>query len=183
MDNDGEAKLIKRAKKGDKDAVGELYDRNYDPVFRYISYRVAQQTTAEDLTTDVFLRMIENLDTYQHRGRPILAWLYSIAKNLVIDHYRQEGETDPLPLKDELLAGDHASPPDVIKKDQSQACFRRALYHLTESQRRVIIHKFIEERTTMETARIMDKSEPAIRSLQFRALEALEKALKKEKCI
>lgn len=183
MNDIDEEVLIKQAKRGDKRAAAEIYNRNYEAVFHFISYRVGSRSTAEDLTADVFIKMLENLDTYQHRGRPLVAWLYTIARNLVIDHYRQNDKSETLPIKDNLLAGEHGHPPEVMEQHQSQNCFRRALYHLTEPQRSVITHKILDERTTNETASIMGKSERAVRSLQYRALQALEKALEEENCV
>lgn len=183
MNNIDEEVLIKRAKRGDKKAAAELYDRNYETVFHYISYRVGSRSTAEDLTADVFVRMLENIDTYKRRDRPLVAWLYTIARNLVIDHYRRHGESEALPIKDKTLAGEYDHPPEVMEQRQSQNCFGRALYHLTEPQRSIITHKILDERTTNDTANIMGKSERAVRSLQYRALQALEKALEEENCL
>lgn len=177
-----EVKLIKRAKRGDQQAVSELYERHYDPIFNYVYYRVEDQATAEDLSADVFIRMLERLDGYSSTGGPILAWLYTIARNLVIDHYRTY-DKEILPIKDRVLAGDAKSPAKAIEKSDAQRCYTKALHHLTEDQRRVIIHKFIEERSTAETAQLLDKSKGAVRSLQYRALNALKKALDKEECI
>lgn len=183
MNDIDEDVLIKRAKRGDKKAAAELYDRNYEAVFHFVSYRVDNRSTAEDITADVFIRMLENLNTYQRRGRPLVAWLYTIARNLVIDHYRRNDESETLPIKDNLLAGEHGRPPEEMEKHQSRNCFRRALYHLTEPQRSVITHKILDGRTTNGTANIMGKSERAVRSLQYRALQALEKALEEENCL
>lgn len=183
MNEIDEEVLIKRAKRGDKKAAAELYHRNYEDVFNYISHRVGSRAKTEELTADVFVRMLENLDAYQCRGRPLIAWLYTIARNLVIDSYRQNDESEALPIKDDLLAGEYGRPPEVMDNRQSLNCFRRALFHLTEPQRSVITHKILDGRTTRDTAAIMGKSERAVRSLQYRALQALEKALEEEKCL
>lgn len=177
-----EVDLIQRAKRGDKQAVGELYNRHYDPIFNYIFHRVDTQAAAEDLSADVFIRMLENLDGYIPGKQPFLAWLYTIARHVVIDHYRDHAG-DFLPVKEELVAGDRGVPAEIVEKHQSQACYTRALYHLTELQRRVIIHKFIDERSTQETAELMGKSERAVRSLQHRALLALQESLAREGCL
>lgn len=177
-----EVKLINRAKRGDQQAVSELYERHFDSIFNYVYYRVGDQGTAEDLSAEVFIRMLENLDGFSPAGGSILAWLYTIAKNLVIDHYRENGD-ETLPIKDSILAGEDKSPARWVEKRQTQRCFTRALYHLTEEQRRVVIHKFIDERSTTETANLMGKSEGAVRSLQYRALQVLERALEEEDCL
>jgi len=177
-----EVQLIHRAKRGDQQAVGELYERHFDAIYRYVYYRVDDPATAEDLSAEVFIRMMENLDGFSPDSGPILAWLYTIARHLVIDHYRLD-EEDPLPIKDQILRGNASSPAAFVEKSQSQQCYTRALYHLTEDQRRVIIHKFIDERSTTETARLMNKTEGAVRSLQHRALKSLEEALEEEDCL
>lgn len=178
-----ETELIHLAKEGDEAAVSALYDRHYDAVFNYLYYRVNDQATAEDLTADVFVLMLENIESYTDQGQPILAWLYTIARNRVIDYYRDSDQFEKLPVKDELMAGNQETPSEIIKAQQSQACFRRALYHLTSSQRQVIIHKFLNQMSTTETAEMLDKSEGAVRSLQLRALTALENALEEEGCL
>lgn len=177
-----EVNLINRAKRGDRQAVGDLYERHFDSIYNYVYYRVDNPATAEDLSTEVFIRMLENLDGFTPGEGPFLAWLYTIARNLVIDHYRKHGE-NPLPIKDKILEGNAKSPAKVIEKSQSQRCYTRALYHLTEDQRRVIIHKFIDELSTAETAHLMGKTEGAVRSLQHRALKSLEEALEEEDCL
>lgn len=177
-----EVKLIDRARRGDRQAVGKLYERHFDSIYNYVYYRVDNQATAEDLSTEVFIRMLENLDGFSPGERPFLAWLYTIARNLVIDYYREDGE-NPLPIKDKILKGTAKSPAKVIEKSQSQRCYTKALYHLTEDQRRVIIHKFIDELSTAETAQLMGKTEGAVRSLQHRALRSLKEALEEEECL
>lgn len=178
-----ERELIARAKQGDQQAVGELYDRHYDAVYQYIYYRITDKGFAEDLTADVFIRMLDHLDSYQSRGRPFLAWLYTIARNLVIDHYR-EGEKEPaLPLKEELLSGEMGRPKAVVERRETTACFTRAFHHLTELQRDVLHNRFIEQRTTRETAQLLEKSREAVRALQYRALIALKTALDEEDCL
>ena len=97
-----EAHLVRRAQKGDREAIAALYDCCYDSVFTYIYYRVSDQQCAEDLTTEVFVRMISVLPDYVDQGRPVLAWLYTIARNLVIDHYRSQ-KIEFMPLNDRLV--------------------------------------------------------------------------------
>ena len=85
-----EAQLIERAKQGDSAAFRELYEQNYSKIFSYIYRRVSNQHLAEDLAGDVFVRLVTKIDTYEHRGRPLLAWLYTVAGNLVRDHHRKK---------------------------------------------------------------------------------------------
>lgn len=92
-----ELEVIRRAQIGDAEAVGWLYERYYLPIYRYFRIRIEDQDMAEDLAAEVFVRMIEHLPRYRAQGRPFLAWLYTIARNLLMDHYRVQPRA-PLPL-------------------------------------------------------------------------------------
>jgi len=182
MDNK-ESKLLQRAKRGDKQAIAALYDLHYQAVYKYIFFRVNDQPTAEDLSAEVFIRMIKRLNTYQDRGRPLLAWLYTIARNMVTDHHRKDGKRDDLPIKDQILTDQQPGPSQLVVENQAQDCYRRALTHLPETQRQVVVGRFIEERSIPEIAGLINKSERAVRSLQHRALKSLERALVEENCL
>jgi RNA polymerase sigma-70 factor (ECF subfamily) len=126
--------------------------------------------------------MVENIDHYQERGQTILPWLYTIARNIVIDYYRREAKTrSDLPLKENLVAS-AGNPEKSVSQQWEAECVRKALQHLTEVQRQVIIAKFIEERSNLEVARSIGRTEGSIKSLQHRALDALRRAIEKEKC-
>jgi RNA polymerase sigma-70 factor (ECF subfamily) len=171
-----ESSLIQRAKAGDPTAFAEIYDRHQPAIYRYIFYRVGDVTTAEDLTGEVFVRLLERIDTFTSRGRPLLAWLYTIARNLLTDHWRQAGSTTPLPPHEQLEAeGD--DPVQMVEQELAQRRLAAALAHLTEDQRQVIILKFIEGFNNAEAAQILDKSVGAVKSLQHRALAALRRIL------
>ena len=178
-----ETALIRKAQQGDRQAIGMIYQESYEDIYNYIFYRVSDQQTAEDLSSEVFIRMIRGLPDYRDRGKPVLAWLYTIARHLVIDHYRSKKSQHVLPLKDQLLEDHRPGPGKRIQQEQDGKCFRRALYTLTDDQQDVIIHRFIEQRSTAETAALLQKSTRAVRSLQHRALRSLEKALVKEDCL
>lgn len=179
---DLDSHLIERARQGDQDALGEIYDCLYPSVFRYIYYRVSDQEMAEDLAAEVFVRMVERIGAYQQRERPILAWLYTIARNLVTDHYRAQGLASHLPLEESLVAGETQQPAQAAERHQGQDCLARALECLTDEQRQVLLLKFIEDRGIAEVAELLGKNERAIRSLQHRALAALNRAIEKERC-
>ncbi|GAB4577296.1 MAG: hypothetical protein Fur0022_00270 [Anaerolineales bacterium] len=173
-------RLIQRAQQGNQEALATIYDTYYPVIFRYIYYRVSDQECAEDLAAEVFVRMLERIDHYEVRGRPFLAWLYTIAHHLVVDHYRQQSEVNLMPLEEALVAGDGFQPVQVAERLLNQECLSKMLTHLTEEQRQVILLKFIEEYEVAEIAEIMGKQERSIRSLQHRALAALHRALEKE---
>jgi len=176
-----EAKLIQRAKKGDPAAFAEIYDRHQPAVYRYIYYRVSDAATAEDLTSDVFVRLVEKIDRFTYRGRPLLAWLYTIARNLVTDHHRRGGQATILPL-DEQLATESGNLERAAERGLAQRRLAAALPHLTEDQRQVIILKFIEGLDNAEVAQMMGKPVGAVKSLQHRALAALRRTLDKNEC-
>jgi RNA polymerase sigma-70 factor (ECF subfamily) len=181
MDNENDALLAKRAKQGDPAAFAEIYTRHHDAIYTYLYYRVSDVDLAEDLAGEVFVRAVEKIDNFTYRGRPILAWLYAIARNLLVDHQRQQAKTGHLPLEERLISED-LSPPDVAEKGLNRDCLTRSLRHLTEAQQRVLLHKLIEGRSNAEVAELLDKTEGAIKSLQHRALASLRRAVLKERC-
>jgi len=183
MDDYLEKQSLLKAKQGDTKAITNLYDTHYQAVYRYIFYRVSDPSTAEDLATEVFIRMIRKLPAYQDRGKPILAWLYTIARNLVVDHHRSLGRVDQLPINDQIIEDEKPGPAQQFQDSQAQDCFRKALIKLPESQRLILIYRFIEEYSTEEILELLDKSDRAMRSLQHRALRSLKKALIEENCL
>jgi RNA polymerase sigma-70 factor (ECF subfamily) len=144
---------------------------------------VDDQPTAEDLTAEVFIRMINKLPGYDQRGRPLLAWLYTIARNLVVDHHRDLNKGEHLPIKDDLLEDRDPDPIQQVQRNQTQDCFKKALTQLPEAQRSILIYRYVEEFSTPEILDLMEKSDRAIRSLQHRALRSLERALREENCL
>jgi RNA polymerase sigma-70 factor (ECF subfamily) len=174
--------LVQRARQGDQRALVEIYETCQPSVFAYIFYRVCDQDIAEDLTSEVFTRMLTSLSRYQFRGKPILAWLFTIARNLVFDHFRQSMKSRQQPLQDGLVDGETNHPVNVTENRLTQECLHRAMKGLTEEQRQVILLKFIENREVSELAKLLGKNERAIRSLQHRALATLQRLMKKERC-
>ena len=98
-----EAELIRRAQKGDTAAFSEIYRRCQPAIYRYVVLRVGSAATAEDLTSEVFVRLVDKIDRFKYRGRPLLAWLYTIARNLVADHPRRAGRYTTVPLDEQPL--------------------------------------------------------------------------------
>jgi RNA polymerase sigma-70 factor (ECF subfamily) len=179
-----ETRLIQLAQQGDAEAYAVLYDRHYDAVYRYCYYRVSDVTLAQDLTSDVFVRMVAKLDTFRIRGRPLLAWLYTVARNLITDLHRQNGQAAHVPLEEATTLGQdgrRAMARDVDRRLEAD-CLATALQYLTEEQRQVILLRFMEDYRNGQVARILNKSEGAIKALQHRALKSLRRALEKEHC-
>jgi RNA polymerase sigma-70 factor (ECF subfamily) len=183
MDEFQERALLQDAKNGDKQAIAALYELHYPAIYRYIFYRLSDEASAEDLTTEVFIRMVQKLPGYKDRGKPILAWLYTIARNLVIDHHRAAEKIQKLPIKDQIIEDEGPGPAKEVQNRQIEDCFRRALARLPESQQLILVLRFIEEYSTPKILELLGKSDRAMRSLQHRALRSLEKALREEDCL
>lgn len=181
---DDEARLIRRAQQGDAEAYSALYGRHYDAVYRYCYYRVGDVALAQDLASEVFVRMVEKLDTFRVRGRPLLAWLYTIARNLVTDAQRRNSKVTHLSLdKAESMSHDGQEELDRLVDRRLQAdCLAAAMGHLTEDQRQVVLLKFMEGLSNAQVARLLAKTEGSIKSLQHRALGSLRRSLERERC-
>ena len=179
--SDAELDLIHGAAQGDASACKALYDRHYDAVYRYCYYHVGDVALAQDVTSEVFVRMVQSLNTFDARGRPFVAWLYAIAHNLIADTYRRTNRAIELPLNESMVASED-NPSQMAERHLLAECLVAALGHLTEEQRQVILFKFVQGHSNAEVAHLMNKSEGAIKSLQVRALAALRRALQKEHC-
>jgi RNA polymerase sigma-70 factor (ECF subfamily) len=175
-----EARLVKHAKSGDSEAFGVLYDGYFERIYRYVYFRVAEAQTAEDLASQVFLKAWENLGRYKPSGAPFLAWLYTIARNAVIDHYRTRKET--VALEDALgLSSDGLAPDEQAELHFETEAIRKAMQTLTQDQQQVLVLKFISGMSTDEIAHQLGKRSGAVRALQMRALQALSKIMEEEK--
>ena len=172
-----EPQLVSQAKTGDSDAFGKLYDSYLERIYRFVYFRVEDQQTAEDITSQVFLKAWENLGRFQIGGAPFLAWLYTIAHNAVIDYYRTRKVTAAL---DDVRLSDPGHAEFVengIDSAVEMESIKTALSTLTDDQRQVLLLKFIDEMSNEEIARYLGKREGAIRALQMRGLKALAKRL------
>lgn len=172
-----EAELILRAKERDPAALAEIYQRHQPAIYRYILHRVTDVITAEDLTSEVFVRLMKKIDGFTYRGRPILAWLYTIARNLVADHHRRSGRLPQVPLEDDGLAS-VASPDNHIQHWLTQHRLLESLSCLTAEQYEVILLRFVEGFDNNTVAELLGKSVRAVKSLQYRGLIALRNTLK-----
>lgn len=174
--SEDEARLVKQAQAGDADAFTEIYQRYRPKIYRYIYFRVATEATAEDLTTEVFIRVVERIDEFEYRGRPLLAWLYTIARHLVADHHRQHGRTTWVELNEGIASDNHAEDPvHTTEVSLLQERMAVALEELTEEQRQVIILKFFEEFDNQTVAELLGKTVGAVKALQHRALASLHR--------
>jgi len=165
--------LIERARRYEHQALTQLCELYYRDVYSYIYYRVSNVQDAEDLTDDVFLKMVEAIHSCRAREeKPFLAWLFRIANNSVVDHHRRQAVRDHLPL-DEVQLPTHAGPEAPVETKLTQERLQQAIPKLTDDQQQVIILRFIKGLSHAETARILGKSEGAVKSLQRRGLTSL----------
>lgn len=177
-----EADLIRQARSGNSEAFAQLYDAYLERVYRFIYFRVSDDETAEDLTSQVFLKAWENLERYKVSSSPYIAWLYTIARNLVIDYYRTKKES--LSLDDAVSVASEAQPPvEEVEVRLDLEAMRDALHSLTEDQQQVLILRFIDGLPNENIAKMMNRKEGAIRALQMRALQTLSKRMKEKEVI
>lgn len=173
-----DAHLVRRAQQGDAAAFTAIYDQHYDAVYTYLYYRVSDAAVAEDLTADVFVRLVQHIHTFTSGDKPILVWLYTIAANLLTDHRRKNGRYTWLPLEEGLTAGD-ADPSRLTHQNWQQDRLLAALQQLTDEQQAVIVLKFVEKQSNAAIAEHLGKTEGAIKSLQHRALDSLRRILER----
>jgi RNA polymerase sigma-70 factor (ECF subfamily) len=175
-----EQRIVARATRRDSAAFGILYETHLDRVYRYVYYRVGSTTEAEDLTEQVFLKAWEAIDRYESRGVPFVAWLYRLAHNLVIDHYRARRPT--MPLED---VGEAEEPGanilDTVESQLDAEQVREALRKLSPEHQQLIVLRFVEGMSHAEVAQITGKSEGATRVVQFRALQNLARVMQGER--
>lgn len=168
---------MRQAKSGDEEAFARLYDGYVERIYRFVYFRTSDDTATEDLVSQVFLNAWQNLDRYKTGSSPFIAWLYAIARNLVIDHYRSKRETVPLE-EAAALPSDLQSPDEEVQLRFDLEAMRDALQSLSADQQQVLVLKYIAGLPNENIARIMNKREGTIRGLQMRGLQVLAKYMK-----
>ena len=175
-----EADLVRRAQQKDQEAFARLYEGYFDKIYRYIVIKIGNQTEAEDMTQQVFLNALESISSFRWQGFPFSAWLYRIAHNQVVDHFRKKSkrpatfDDPPLHISD---SNKDADPHKVTERNMDMEQLLEASQQLTEAQREVISLRFTSDLSTAEVAKIMGKSEGAVKALQHSAILALRKTL------
>ena len=170
-----ELRVVAEALQGDPVALTALYEHFKQDVFRFIYYRTSDLEAAADLTGDVFERMIKALPTYQPE-RPFAAWLFQIARNRLIDYWRQQKVRQTIPLN-ETMPNPDASPEQIVGQQMTVEQLTQALSHLTDDQQEVVILRYGAGMRIRTVATTMEKSEGSVRMLQQRALQALRNQL------
>ena len=179
---EGERNLITKAKSGETEAFGLIYDHYLPKIYRFILMKVSRREEAEDITHQVFLKAWTSIGThYSEMDLPFSSWLYRIAKNAVIDHYRRERPT--------LNIDDHEGVDELITRhdldlkidlENKTKELLEAVRSLKETEQEVITMRFVEDLSTKEVAEAIGKSEGAVKVIQHRAIESLRKKLQKE---
>ncbi len=163
--------VIKRVKNGDVEAFGVLYEQYAEVIFRYVYSHLDGRLDAEDLTEEIFLRAWRALPKYDERGLPFTAFLFRIARNSLIDHYRSHKIVQS--IEDVELQSHEAGPEEVVEVRIENGNLREMLAKLREDYRNVLIFRFLSGLSPEETAQVMQRSIGAVRVLQHRALAAL----------
>jgi RNA polymerase sigma-70 factor (ECF subfamily) len=171
--------LVDRAQKGDRDALEELYLIHFDRIYSYLHVSVGNRHDAEDLTTQTFLKMLESIGKFRWQSAPFSAWLFRIAHNLAMDHFRatkrwQPEEEVPEPEPDESTSAEAGALESIGRKSMLEL-----IDDLSPEQQQVLTLKFVFNFANAEAATILGKTEGAIKSLQHRALASLQKQLEK----
>jgi RNA polymerase sigma-70 factor (ECF subfamily) len=159
-------RLLVEAAQKDPRRFAELYELNFARVYGFIVRRVRNREEAEDLTSEVFHQALANIQRFEWRGIPFLAWLLRMAANAIVDRWKSVSreEVDPRP--------DAADPASLAEVERHAMLFQ-LVDRLPPDQRRVIVHRFVEQKSTREIADMLGRTEGAVKQLQLRALENL----------
>jgi RNA polymerase sigma-70 factor (ECF subfamily) len=171
--------LVERAQAGDRDALEELYLIHFDRIYSYLHVSVGNRHDAEDLTTQTFVKMLESINRFRWRSAPFSAWLFRIAHNLAIDHFRANRRWQPEEEVPEPAADDSTSAEEGAFESIGRKSMLELIDELSGEQQQVLTLKFVFSFSNGEAATILGKTEGAIKSLQHRALASLQKQLER----
>ena len=167
--------LVERAQRGDRAALEELYLLHFDRIYSYLHMSVGSRHDAEDLTTQTFVKMLEAIGRFQWRSVPFSAWLFRIAHNLAMDHFRASRRWQPEEEIPEAVQGEETSAEEQALVSLGQTSLLQLIDRLSPEQRQVLTLKFVFRFSNAEAAAILGKTEGAVKSLQHRALASLQK--------
>jgi RNA polymerase sigma-70 factor, ECF subfamily len=170
-------KLVERAQKGDRSALEELYLIHFDRIYSYLHVSVGNRHDAEDLTTQTFLKMLESIGRFRWQSAPFSAWLFRIAHNLAMDHFRARKRVQPEEEVPEPIGSEEPSAELEAMQSIGRESMLELIDKLSPEQQQVLTLKFVFNFPNADVAKILDKTEGAIKSLQHRALASLQKQL------
>ncbi len=177
VDGTNDKRLVKDAVRGDSSAFGSLYDRYQAMIYRFVFVKVGRREDAEDITHQVFMAAWQSIRGYKDLGHPFSSWLYQIARNMVVDHYRaRKSETSLEKMDPDYFVVPASAQFDLATKLEIERV-RAAIAALKPDYQDVIIMRFIEDLPLRDVARAMDRTEGAIKLMQHRAIKELKKSL------
>ena len=167
--------LMQRVQKDDLDALRIIHHRYFSPLYNYALYRVSDPMSAEDITSEVFTRLLNVLRSSKTKPRSLRKWLFGVARNVVADYQRYQYRNQSVSPEDveEILSQDMADPVTRLENSFEIAELKNAMTKITRDQQDVIALRFGAELSIKETAKVMKKSINAVKVLQFRAIKAL----------
>lgn len=172
--------LIHRAQAGDKEAISALYRTYAQTIYRYVFYRMPTAADAEDLTAEVFLKMVEGLPGYQITGVPFESWLYRIAAARINDFYRRTKRRPQSELTENLTDAQPV-PEEQLQRTEEVEAMRAVLSQFDESEQAILLLRFVERKSHKEVASLLGKSVSAVKSAQHRALVQLANLMGSDK--
>src|SRR5438067_12187301 len=167
-------RLVERAQQADRAALEELYLIHFDRIYSYLHMSVGNRHDAEDLTTQTFLKMLESIGRFRWQSAPFSAWLFRIAHNLAMDHFRARRRWQPEEEVPEPPGEEEPSAELTAMQTIGRESMLKLIDHLSPEQQQVLTLKFVFNLPNAEVAAILDKTEGAIKSLQHRALVSLQ---------
>jgi RNA polymerase sigma-70 factor (ECF subfamily) len=170
-------RLVERAQGGDREALEELYLLHFDRIYSYLHMSVGNRHDAEDLTTQTFLKMLESIGRFRWQSAPFSAWLFRIAHNLAMDHFRARRRWQPEEDVPEPTGSEEPSAETEAMRTIGRESMLAMIEDLSPEQQQVLTLKFVFNFSNGEVATILEKTEGAIKSLQHRALVSLQKQL------
>jgi RNA polymerase sigma-70 factor (ECF subfamily) len=175
-----EKELISRARQNDAEALARLYEAYFDKIYRYLALRLRNNYEAEDLTQQVFMKVLNSISSYKSTGVPFSSWLYRVAHNQMVDYLRQQNKKTTVNIENLPLAHTGDDPQSKLEQQVDIDELKKAINRLTAAQQEVISLRFSGELSIAQCAEIMGKSQGAIKALQHSAVIALRKALVNE---
>ena len=169
--------LVERAQRGEREALEELYLLHFDRIYSYLHMSVGNRHDAEDLTTQTFLKMLESIKKFRRRAAPFSAWLFRIAHNLAMDHFRATRRWQPEENVPEQAGEEEPSAEAQALQSIGRQSMLELIENLSEEQQQVLTLKFVFNFPNSDVATILGKTEGAVKSLQHRALVSLQKQI------
>ena len=171
LKKEADERLLVEAAQRDPARFAELYENNFERVYAYVVRRVGDRAETEDLTSEVFHHALANLGRFEWRGIPFAAWLYRIAANLISDRWQRSSREQVADEPEQIESAQGRN--SEFEEVERRATLFRLVDTLPAEQRRVVVLRFVEEKSIKEVAREISKTEGAVKQLQFRALTAL----------